>query len=493
MESKPTTSGSDPIPSTVVKHHLNILLPIITRIINWSLRTGSFHKVWKRSIITPLQKKVGQDTEYTNYRPVNNLPFLSQITEKAMILQLNQYLETYCQLPDTVCAYRKNLSTKHAILKLLDTIYKNMDKQCVTLVTAIDLSAAFDMVNHSLLLKVLNQTYSIEGTSLRWFDSYLFDHLVCVQTNNSVSQGLDLPFFMPQGSCAGPILFNIYISTLTSFLGSSNCDLLGYADDNTISACIDPNIQNNEQQVIGNIQGSLEKTKHWMCLNRLKMNDQKTKFTMYGNNVQLSKCSTKHIKIGDEIIGHSEKINLLGIDIDNNLSFKEHIMKKCKVAMYNLHNIRSLHEHLNTKTTQTLIYGLVTSHLDYINAIFSTLPASTIRPLIRAQNLAAKLILNSRDKETSSTKAKQILHWLPIKERPIYKCLTILHLCVHGTGPGITSNLIKPKTIRRLLRSNSFIHMLDIPMTNRVAFGDRAFSVHASKLWNNLPCELKDI
>ena len=121
---------------------------------------------------------------------------------------------------------------------------------------------------------------------------------------------------------------------------------------------------------------------------------------MYGNNVQLSKCSTKHIKIGDEIIGGSEMINLLGIDIDNNISFKEHIKKKCKVAMYNLHNIRSLCEHLDTKTTQTLIYGLEMLHLDYINAILSTLPASTIRPLIRVQNLAAKLVLNSRDKDT---------------------------------------------------------------------------------------------
>ena len=94
---------------------------------------------------------------------------------------------------------------------------------------------------------------------------------------------------------------------------------------------------------------------------------------------------------------------------------------------------------------------LVTSHLDYINAIFSTLPVSTIRPLISAQNLAAKLVLNSRDKDTSSTKAKQILHWLPIKERSIYKCLTIIHPCVDGTGPGIISNLIKTNTTRRLL------------------------------------------
>ena len=298
---------------------------------------------------------------------------------------------------------------------------------------------------------------------------------------------------MPQGSCAGPILFNIYIRTLTSFLGSSNCDLLGYADDNTISACIDPNVQYNEQQVIGNIQNSLEKNKHWICLNSLKMNNQKTKFIMYGNNVQLSKCSIKHIKIGDEIIGGSDMINFLGIDIDNNLSFKEHIKKKCKIAMYNMHNIRSLHEHLNNKTTHTLIYGLVTSCLDYINAIFSTLLASTIRPLIRAQNLAAKLVLNSGDKDISSTKSKQILHWLPIKERSIYKCLTILHPCVHGTGSGIISNLIKTKTIRRSLWSSSLKYMLDIPMTNRVTYGDRAFSVHASKLWNNLPYKLKDI
>ena len=133
MESKPTTCGSEPIPSTLVKHHLNILLPIITRIINWF--SQSLEKIYHYSP----SKKVGQDLEYTNYRPVNNLPFLSKITEKAMILQLNLYLETYCPLPDTVCAYRKNLSTKHAILKLLHTIYKNMDKQCVTLLTAIGL------------------------------------------------------------------------------------------------------------------------------------------------------------------------------------------------------------------------------------------------------------------------------------------------------------------------------------------------------------------
>ena len=226
-----------------------------------------------------------------------------------------------------------------------------------------------------------------------------------------------------------------------------------------------------------------------MYLYWLKMIDQKTKFTMYGNNLQLSKCSTKHIKNGDEIIGYSNMINLLGIDIDNNLSFKEHIKKKCKVAMYNFHNIRSLHEHLNNKTIQTLIYGLVTSHLDYINAIFSTLPATTIRPL----NLAAKLVLNSRDRDTSSTNAKQILHWLPIKERSIYKCLTILHPCVHGTGPGIISNLIKRKSIGRSLRSNYLKYMLGIPRTNRLTYGDRAFSVHASKLRNNLPGELKDI
>ena len=89
--------------------------------------------------------------------------------------------------------------------------------------------------------------------------------------------------------------------------------------------------------------------------------------------------------------------------------------------MYNLYNKKSLREHLNNKTTQTLIYGLVTSHLDYINAIYSTLPASTIRPLNRVQNLAAKLVLNSRDKDISSSKAKQTLHWLPIRERSIYK------------------------------------------------------------------------
>ena len=247
----------------------------------------------KKSIINPLHKKVGQDTEYANYRPANNLPFLSKITEKAMIQQLNLYLEMHCPLPNTVYAYRKNLSTEHAILKLLDTIYKNMDKQCVTLVLAIDRSTTFNMVNHSLLLKVLNKTYNIKGTVLRWFTSYLSDRSVCVQIKNRVSQELDLSFSVPQGSCAGPILFNIYISTLTSYLSSSDCDILGYADDNTIPTCIDPNVQNNEQQVVGKIQNSIEKTKHWMCLNRLKMNDQKNQLYYVWKQGSVSKMFYK--------------------------------------------------------------------------------------------------------------------------------------------------------------------------------------------------------
>ena len=131
--------------------------------------------------------------------------------------------------------------------------------------------------------------------------------------------------------------------------------------------------------------------------------------------------------------------------------------------------------------------------MDYINAIYSTLPVSTTKHLNRIQNLAAKLVLNSRDKEISSSKAKQALHWLPITEKSIYKCHSILHPCVHGIGPGIISNLIKTKTSRRSLRSNSLKYMFDIPMTNRVTYGDRAFLVHASKLWNKLPSELKII
>ena len=93
-----------------------------------------------------------------------------------------------------------------------------MDKQCVTLVTAIDLSATFDMVNHSLLLKVLNQTYSIKGTALRWFDSYLSYCSVCVQINNSVSQELDLPFSVPKGSCAGPFCLTYILVPFPVFL-----------------------------------------------------------------------------------------------------------------------------------------------------------------------------------------------------------------------------------------------------------------------------------
>ena len=127
LGSKPTTCRTDPIPSAFIKENLDMLLPVLLRIVNHSITMGSFNKLWKVSTIVPLQKKVGSDTNLTNYRLVNNLPFLSKIVEKVILKQLQSHIDEHLLLTSRLCAYRPGYSTKSVILKITNDVLLSMD------------------------------------------------------------------------------------------------------------------------------------------------------------------------------------------------------------------------------------------------------------------------------------------------------------------------------------------------------------------------------
>ena len=229
----PTTSCVlDPLPTQLLKTNVDILSPVITRIVNLSLTTGKFPCSQKSAIITPLLKKASLDPEsLKNYRPVSNLTFVSKLLERMVAKQLHDHLSQHQLYEKHQSAYRKRHSTETALTRVQNDILRAMDDSKATVLVLLDLSAAFDTVDHNFLLERLKQC-GISGTAQSWFKSYLEDRSQKVHLRGRSSASSSLRFGVPQGSVLGPILFTIYtiplgeivmVSNIISMLMTLNC------------------------------------------------------------------------------------------------------------------------------------------------------------------------------------------------------------------------------------------------------------------------------
>ena len=204
----------DMILTTLLKRVLPTLRPIITRIVNLSLSSRNFCTEWKTAIVRSLLKKLGLEFINSNYRPVSNLTFISKLVEKAMLIQFNQHCDGNQILPDYQSAYRKDHSCETSLMKIFNDILWGMECKEVTAMTVMDLSAAFDTVDHEILLKVLHDEIGITGQALDWFDSYLRPRFFKVCVDGYCSDKKELKNSVPQGSGSGANIFTVYATSL---------------------------------------------------------------------------------------------------------------------------------------------------------------------------------------------------------------------------------------------------------------------------------------
>ena len=235
-------------------------------LINLSLQEGVFAESWKMAIICPLIKKLGLELVYSNYRPVSNLPFLSKVVEKCMLKQFNIHCDNNL-LPDYQSAYRQNYSTKTSIIKLCNDVLWAMENQQLTAFTAIDLPAAFDTVDHDILLNVLTTKFNVTGTALKLLDSYLRPRFCKVAVNGCFSSNKELKFSVPQGSCAGPVLYTAYSSTMAKVVPKMSL-YLGMQMTMVLRHHADPFSRKRRKQ-LKVLEKCAVELKAWMDKNRL--------------------------------------------------------------------------------------------------------------------------------------------------------------------------------------------------------------------------------
>ena len=486
------TCELDAIPTRILKQVLNTVIEPITRIVNVSLEKGIFASKWKTAIVHPILKKAGLDLILSNFRPVSNLSFISKVVEKLVLAQFNKHCSIHSLIPNYQSAYRANYSCETALTKIVNDILWAMEHQKITPLVAIDLSAAFDTVDHDILLSVLEKKFGVRDTCLDWFRSYLNARFCMVRIRDAFSSRCELKCSVPQGSLGGPSLFTVYASTIQSEV-PDDIDLHGFADDHILKNSFRASSRVDEMDSIRSLERTLVDIKAWMDQNRLKMNDDKTEFIMFASKRQLDKCETTSIDVNNTIVKCSPTIKYLGALLDQHLQLSQHITRKCRTAMTNLQMIKFLRPSLTQETAHMLVRGLVTSHLDYCNAIFAGLPNVLLKTLQKVQNIAAKLVLGY-SKYDSSKMALNTLHWLPVKKRIDFKILSLVHKCLYGEAPEYLKNLlIIQHGGRDGLRSAADSMKLIIPRTQYTTFADRSFSVYGPRIWNALPKRIREI
>ena len=298
-----------------------------------------------------------------------------------------------------------------------------------------------------------------------------------------------LQFSVLQGSCAGPVFYKVYASTMREIV-PQDTRLYGYADDHAVTRAFKAGDVQDELDNKQNLEDCCVKIKEWMDKNRLKMNSSKTEFIMFGHRAQLNKCIRNELNVNSESVARSNEIKYLGAWLDENLSLHKHVTVKCATAVSHLQRIKLIRHNLSTETCHTLVRGLVLSHLDYANAVLCQLPDVAINKMQRVQNASARLICKLKFRE-SVTKA-MFIGYLFIRQRIDYKILCLVHRCMINEAPAYLKDLLMMPTRRGGLRSESDGKRLEVPFTKAKTFAARSVSVHiyGPTKWNSLPKEL---
>ena len=300
------TCFDDPLPAPLVKSALPILLPHILKLVNLSLSTGDISGL-KESVITPILKKVLLDLNiFKNYRPIVTLQFLGKIIEKIVLRRLTKHMTINNHHCPNQFGYKKHHSTETLLLQIVDDVLIGFEKHSSKILVLLDMSAAFDTIDIQKLLSILGTKLNIRGTALKWFSSFLVNRKQKVLVNGQLSDVLLTLYGVPQGSVLGPVLFNIYVSCLPSFIEELGFLSSMYADDTNARKQFALRFQLYNISV--KVPFVIEQITKWMATYFLKVNPSKTEIILFSPSSMKLVLKIQGIFVNDGCIRFCEAL-----------------------------------------------------------------------------------------------------------------------------------------------------------------------------------------
>ena len=477
---KPKTSqGMDNMSNKLLKQIKDEIVKPLTIIINQTLNTGIFPDKLKIAKVLPIHKK-GDINLIDNYRPISLLPSLSKVFERIMHQQLVKHFDDNKLFYKNQYGFRTYHSTEMAVLELVDRITCALDNKHLSLGIFLDLSKAFDTLDHYILLDKLKH-YGIRGTALKLFETYLLNRSQIVNFKNVISEKLAIKTGVPQGSILGPLLFIIYLNDIAQ--ACSFFHPITYADDTALFTALEFSLSNN-QNSITDLNTELEKINVWFKVNKLSLNRDKTKAMLF-HTVQKNPANVQ-VSIDGKSIEFVKEFKYLGITLDTHLSWKPHITQLAK-KISRTNGILSRLKHFLPLVTLKMIYNsLILPYLSFGVIVWGT----SAERLVNIQKKSVRLIANSKYNAHTNPIFKS-LSLLKIDDIYLLQLYKFTFKLENKTLPGYFSN--------QMFVRNNEMHTYDtrnadnfrIPL-GRHALCDKSIRYIIPDIYNTIPDELKE-
>ena len=460
------------IPGKLLKENADICGPVLLPIINNNINENTFPDMLKIADVTPVHKKE-EVTEVKNYRPVSVLSSTSKVFERLLQVQISAFITKY--LSPFLCGYRKGYSAQHALISLLEKWRVTLDNNEYAGAVLMDLSKAFDCMNHDLLIAKL-YAYGFRKDAVTMIRNYLTNRWQRTKINTSFSSWSELLTGVPQGSVLGPLLFNIYLNDL--FWENELTDVCNFADDTTFYSC-----DQELDTVLTNLEHDSLIAIEWFEANYMKLNADKCHLIVAGH-----KHEWVWAKVGNQRIWESRVEKLLGIEIDNKLSFSTHVTTICKKANRKLSALRRYSRLLSFEKRRTLLKAFVESQFAYSPLVWMFHNRSLNNKINRLHERALRMVYNddiSTFNELLTRDGSFTIH-----ERNIQSLAIEMFKVKMNNGPSLLEDIfILTDYNGPCLRSKS---EFDIPNINTVHFGEDSLKHFGTLIWDLIPNVVKN-
>uniref|UniRef100_A0A670IW23 Reverse transcriptase domain-containing protein n=1 Tax=Podarcis muralis TaxID=64176 RepID=A0A670IW23_PODMU len=370
---------------------------------------------------------------------------------------------------------------------MVDDLRRARDKGESCFLVLLDLSAAFDTIDHNILLDRL-EGLGAGGTVIQWFRSFLLGRVQKVVVGDECSDPWALTCGVPQGSILSPMLFNIYMKPLGEIIRGFGLGVHQYADDTQLYL----SFKSEPVKAVKVLCECLEAVGGWMAANGLKLNPDKTEVLFWGDRGRAGVEDS--LVLNGVTVPLKDQVRSLGVILDSQLSMEAQVNSVSRAAVYQLHLVCRLRPYLPADCLARVVHALVISRLDYCNALYVGLPLKVTRKLQLIQNAAARLVTGGGRRDHITPVLKD-LHWLPVRFRAQFKVLVLTFKALNGLGPVYLKERLHPHRSARTLRSSAE-GLLAVPSLREAKLQgtrQRAFSVVAPALWNALPSDVKTI
>ena len=465
------------IPCKSLKDNAKVLTETLTYILNKDISNNLFPNGLKTADVPPIFKKnkikKNDPTDKKYYRPVSVLPSTSKIYERLMQIQIVEFITD--KLSPFLCGYRKGFSAQHALISLIENWRKTLDKKGYAGAILMDLSKAFDCINHNLLIAKL-EAYGFDINALKMMKSYLSDRRQRIKVNNSFSSWADLLTGVPQGSVLGPLLFNIYINDL--FWVNEYSQVCNLADDTTYHAT-----DMELKELIRKLEHDSSLALEWFENNYMKLNTDKCHLLIAGHKHE-------HIfaKIGKDMVWETKEERLLGITIDNQLQFKHHIADLCRTAHNKLSALIRYSSILNFEKRRTLLKSFIESQFSYSPLTWMFHDRGINAKINRIHERALRCVY--RDDRSSFEQLLKKDNSCSIHHRNIQAMTIEMYKLKNNLGPSLLIDIfnLNNQTIRYNLRENTdFL----IPNVKTVHYGKDSLQYFGSVIWKLIPIDIR--